>query len=94
LLKGWACEFNGFEVIKLALLEGDAEVLQDGRQTTRKCWGCLEGLDDLYSGQNSLAKIIRESLKYDTEKKVPSGRWQQSLQLRHIDRPGTTVDTA
>jgi hypothetical protein len=58
LLKDWARKFNRLEMIELPLLKEDTEVLQDGRQTTRRCWGCLERLDDLYGVQNSLAKMI------------------------------------
>ena len=48
LLKDRACQFKGFEVVKFAFFEKNAEILKNGGETTRKCGRLLERLYDGY----------------------------------------------
>jgi len=57
LLKDRASKLNRLEMVKLALLEEDTKVLQNGRKTTGRCRGSLKRLNNLYCTQNSLARI-------------------------------------
>jgi hypothetical protein len=80
LLKDRASKLNRLEMVKLALLEEDTKVLQNGRKTTGRCRGSLNRLNNLCCTQNSLARIC-ESLEHETEKRK-SYSWGVSSNFR------------
>jgi hypothetical protein len=58
LVKDKASKLNRLEMVKLALLEEDTNVLQNGERTTGRCRGSLtKRLDNLCCTQHSLPRM-------------------------------------
>lgn len=58
-------------MVKLALLQEDTKVLEDGGEATRGSRCLLEGLDDSSSPEDPLQKAVRHGEPFQEKRDVP-----------------------